>query len=201
MSYATVSQVRDHLKGVELTALGSTSEQDAQLMAAAEAATERVDDLCGRRFTTVTETRVFDGPGGAVLVLPDLLTLTAWSLEGTDQPPEALALFPLNGTPKVWARPRTGSGNPFPEGLGNVTITGTWGYSASVPGAVSRACALFAAAAILRRLAPARGRGATGVTQGSLTERYEGGAYADDERRYEVEARIMLRPLRRRRIR
>lgn len=198
MAYATVAQVKDHLRGVSLTALGTTTEQDDQIQAAADQATEQVDALAGRTFTSTTETRVFDGPGTDFLWLPDLISLTSWSEEGEERAADEMVLYPLHGSPKLWARRSSGR---FTAERAALSLTGQWGYAATVPAAVSRACALLAAAAILRRLGPSESLGTSATVQGALSERYEGGAYAADEARYEREAETLLAPYRRVRVR
>lgn len=198
MGYATLEQVKDLLKGVGLEVLGDAAEQDAQIQGAVEAASAQVDVLTGRTFIASAGTRAFDGPGTEVLVLPDLLSLSAWSEDGVSRPTSELLLGPPDGTPKTHARRVSGR---FARGRANLRLTGVWGYAESVPAPVQRACALLAAAALLRRLGPARSRGTAATVQGSLSERYERGAYSFDEERYETEARALLWPYRRLRIR
>ena len=194
MAYATVTEVKAYLKGVDLSVLGNTTEQDAAISAAADGATGRVDRSTHRTFTTASATRQFNGNGTARLFVPDLLTLTGWSMDGQAQDAESLTRYPLSTTPTLWLLYKDGL---FSPGSANVEITGTWGYASTVPAAIVTATALLAASEIYLRIAAATDGGASGLGQGGLTRRFEGGAYESTVVRLQRQAEAILRAYRR----
>jgi hypothetical protein len=128
------------------------------------------------------------------LPVPDLLTLTGWAMDGAAQDPAALVRYPLNSTPTLWLLLKSGA---FGLGEGNVTVTGTWGYAASVPADIAVATAVLAAADVLSRVAPAKDAGTTAVTQGGLSQKYDGSAFEAHVRRLEGSAEGLLSGFRR----
>lgn len=194
MAYATVADVKAYLKGVELDVLGTSAEQDAALAQATEVAGDHVERRANRSFTPVSETRVFDGSGTERLVIPDLLALAGWEVDGVGRDGTELRRYPLWGLPTLWLVLREGV---FPKGRANVAVTGIWGYAMTPPAAVAQATALYAACDVLARLAAAKDGGTTAVTQASLSQRYERGAYAFEGERYRLAADRILMTYRR----
>jgi hypothetical protein len=194
MGYATVDDVKAYLKGVDLSTLGTSTEQDDAITNAADGATAQVDHFTRRTFSTVTETRTFDGSGTCKLFIPDLISMTAWAVEGEAQTLSELTLYPLSGPPSLWLVWNEGI---FPCGSANIEIAGTWGYANTVPVAIVSATAKLAAADVLGRLAPAKDLGARKTTQGSLIQEFETSAYAGEIERLTREAETLLKSFRR----
>ncbi len=155
MAYATVADVKAYLKGVELDVLGTSAEQDAALAQATEVAGDHVERRANRSFTPVSETRVFDGSGTERLVIPDLLALAGWEVDGVGRDGTELRRYPLWGLPTLWLVLREGV---FPKGRANVAVTGIWGYAMTPPAAVAQATALYAACDVLARAGGGEGR-------------------------------------------
>jgi hypothetical protein len=186
--------VKAYLKGVDLSVLGTSTEQDDAVTNASDGATAQVDQFTRRTFSTVTETRNFDGTGTCKLFIPDLISLSGWTVEGMAESLSELIRYPLSGTPTLWL---LWNGGIFPCGSSNIGVTGAWGYANTVPIAVVAATAKLAAADILGRLAPATDLGARKTTQGSLIQEFETGAYAGEMERLTREAETLLRSYRR----
>lgn len=199
MAYATVSEVRAYIEGVDLSDLGTTAEQDSAISAAADLATLRVERRTRRSFTPVTETRTFDGTGSVRLLVPDLISITGWTMDGIAQDVSNLTRYPLNVTPTLWLLMKYGV---FTLGNANIEITGAWGYANAVPADITNAAAMIAAAMIaaadvLTRISPATGSGMTAVSQGGLSQRYDDGAFGAEIRRLERSAEGLLAGFRR----
>ncbi|MGC8833845.1 MAG: hypothetical protein ACP5R4_07285 [Armatimonadota bacterium] len=174
MAYCTADDVMKHLRGVDISALGNASEQEAAAADAAQAASLWVDGFTRRRFEAVTEAWSFDGSGTDTLFVPDLLVVEEWSMDGLSCDTAELLLCPRT-QPHTWLRLKCGV---FSRGIGNVVLKGTWGYGYSVPNEVVRCTAMLAAADLLGRTAAARDRGTSATVQGALSEHYENGAYS-----------------------
>lgn len=150
--YTTKASVKQHV-GI---ATADTSKDD--LIDALIAAFSRaVDDFCHRQFYATTATRVFDCPDGDRLWLDaDLLAVDemlngdgAEMVVGTD-----VLLWPYSGPPYRRIDIVAGSGAAFtytttPQRA--ISIEGDWGYAATTPAAIARACILWVADAIGRQ--------------------------------------------------
>jgi len=191
--YANAAAVLEYVAGVDLSALGDQAAQDAAVQEAAEIATAAVDAFTRRTFSTEVATKLLDGSGSPLLFVPDLLSLTSWSMDGVARSTSELLLCP-DSTPKIWLRLTSGV---FTVGSENVELSGTWGYGQSVPILVARATARLAAAELLGRVAISRDRGSSATSQGALSERYDGGAYAAAVGRLTMDAQRELAPFRR----
>jgi hypothetical protein len=96
-----------------------------------------------REFEATTEERLFSGNDMGGMDLPDVLEVEKVEVGGSEV--SDYRLLPLNGLPKTrvvrtsgtWPAPSTASE------LGNVAITGTWGYAATPPKSVVRAVFLM----------------------------------------------------------
>ena len=122
---------------------GGTGDDD-ELFQLLLAASVQVDRLCNRHFYSLTGTRVFDGPGGERLVMPDLISVTSIKAdEDDDQSYEVTwgtrdyATEPYNQDPTAhWGGPytsvlasKTGSKQEFLAGQRRYQIAGKWGFS------------------------------------------------------------------------
>lgn len=121
---------------------GGTADDDElfQLLLAASVLTE---DHCNRHFYTLTTTRRFDGPGGATLLVPDLISVTTLKSDddddGTYEATWATTdyqLLPLNANPtEHWGSPyqvlralKRGTKQQFAVGQARFEVVGLWGY-------------------------------------------------------------------------
>ena len=160
MSLATVGQLDAWANTVGITLTGGKQ-------AALDSATAQLHGACGRVFTMspadggVDEERAFDGNDEPVVIIDDLLTVATVELDGTAI--EATA-YELHGGPPYMYLVRgsstyvdTPDGNSYsrfamglwPQGNANVTVTGLWGYAATVPADVVEACCMLAACRLL----------------------------------------------------
>lgn len=115
-----------------------------------EAAIGAIEDFCGQRFvTTGPETRTYDGQGGRRFFLPDRLArLDAVAVQGTAMAVNLVTLAAdgreltvnPNLSPSWVVRAESDWDTPpsFLGGLGNVTVTGLFGWT-TVPGPVRQA--------------------------------------------------------------
>ncbi len=146
-NYCTLEEVKREL---EITG----AEKDASLESMIESVKGLIDSYCGRSFSTVAETRYFDGAGD-VLFIDDLVLISGvgdgiWQDDGTRAYASAMAatdydLYPLNKTPKtrVELTPLSDYG-AFAEGIRKgIKIVATWGYQATVPPDVRRAAIMW----------------------------------------------------------
>lgn len=135
--YATIAELKELLDKVSST-------DDTALTICLQAAETYINGNRGarRRFDQVSEARVFDGNGVALLPVPDLVSVTSITVApGTGQAQVALA-----GTDYYLGPPADGRGRPYtwielsdvgtyrvwPRGQRTITVTGTWGWP-SVP--------------------------------------------------------------------
>jgi len=135
-NYCTVEEIKGEL---DIT----TDEYDALISGWVGTAKELIDKYCKRAFDTVTATaRYFDG--GAILFIDDLVSIDASGFkldqDGDGVYESTLAttdyeLYPLNTTPKTLIKISSNSNyGGFATGIKKgVQITGTWGYSSSIP--------------------------------------------------------------------
>lgn len=150
--YATVVELTDYLD-IQGT------DSDALLEARIEAASRAVDGWCGRVFYTTEEPRVFTAADHRVLSVPDLLEVASLEIDSAGDRTYATSwdaadydLEPLSGPPyaSVW----TVGSRAFPLHRRGVRITGTWGYSETIPAAVREATLLQASRLYKRKDAP-----------------------------------------------
>ena len=142
MAYAQLADLKREL-GIPDNSTGD----DPLLQQKITDAQSAIDTFCRRSFEATTATRYYsrfyDGLRGYALYLEsDLLTVTALT-NGNDQ------VIPVDGS-GYWLEPR----NSPPYNIirlkssyvwifnvdGEITVTGTWGYSATAPGAIVEAC-------------------------------------------------------------
>ena len=150
----------DQLKASLDIQLGDTTD-DALLERAIEAASRSIDDLCGRRFYSATETRYYEADGWDVIDVDDLVSVTTLKTdEDQDRVYETtwavtdFELDPSDGPPytRIYATP-TGS-YAFPVWQRRaVQVVGTFGWSA-VPTPITQACLLMAARVWKRKDTP-----------------------------------------------
>jgi hypothetical protein len=143
--YTTLTAALSHL------GLPVDSPESPQVERYIEAASRRVDGICHRHFYTVSETRVFTPTASWYLVTGDILAITglatdndgdrvyevAWDtdLDFYLGPEGALA----GGTPYWFVELDRLGRYTFPVARRSVQITGTWGYSESIPPLVEQA--------------------------------------------------------------
>lgn len=130
---------------------------DTDIQRALDAATEWIDNYCGRVFgpLTASEARLFDVGETGRLHVPDLATVTEVAIDtartlsySTVITASQYQLYPLDkgqpgvrgGYNEIRLRPNVTSWS-FTQG--QVRVTGTWGYG-SIPAAVEEACILLA---------------------------------------------------------
>lgn len=140
-NYTTVDDIKAELN-LEL------DQSDPLIMGWIEAASDLIDTYCSRHFDKRDAvTRYFNGDG-ATLFFDDLLAVTTFKLDNDDDGTfeDTLAatdyiLYPLNSTPKMWAKIRSNSEySSFAKGVEKgVEIVGNWGYT-TVPPAIRQAC-------------------------------------------------------------
>ncbi len=117
---------------------------DTRLLDLLEAVSRLIDQYCNRHFYVLVATRRFDGDGGTVLNVPDLISIT--SLKTDDNKDRTFEttwaatdylLYPSNAEPtQIWGRPYTrvlvdtevGKEDIFTAGMRTVQIDGKWGY-------------------------------------------------------------------------
>jgi len=156
---------------ISLTELKNTAElvgtnfADYDLQAAINAASDAINEFCGRRFdsdpTGATVSRRYTARRAQSIDIDDLISATTvavdWDGNGTfEQPWTATSqydLWPFNaaldGKPYEQIRARPYSGVWFPGWPGAVQITGRWGWPA-VPSQVVEATTIHAARLVKR---------------------------------------------------
>ena len=144
MSYATLTQVKDYL-GI------TTSVTDDNLIADIITRAEGlIDAYTDRSFEATTETRYFtvDSTDGQDLLLhgDDLLTVTKLTNgNGVEVTSGNYRLFPRNDNPKWLVRLDESQSWSWSDGDSEITVAGTWGYSATAPADIQHACVRLAA--------------------------------------------------------
>ncbi len=139
-SYAALGALKG-ASALNITGAG----EDARLLALLEGVSRLIDRLCNRHFYVLNAARVFDGGGGARLLLPDLVSVDAGGVT-TDEDGDRIfetawadndyALLPPNADPTsggAHSRPYTSieaiRGNGvWPAGRRTVRIAGQWGW-------------------------------------------------------------------------
>lgn len=158
-AWPTSQDVFDRLgaAGVTLRADASTDRVDA-VLAAVES---ELEVGCQRQFVadTAVSARYFDGSGTPLLEIDDYIpaSITAVALMGYSSIAASFSSWNElydDGKPACVIALRRGTLpqlglvylDRFPQGSGNIKVTGKWGYAASIPAQVWEAVALEAAA-------------------------------------------------------
>jgi hypothetical protein len=157
--YATLAQLKQQQSITDTT-------DDARLAAALETSSRAIDDYCGRRFYSATETRYYTARKLHSLTVDDLLSVTTLQTDddadGTHETTWATTdydLAPYNaatdGKP-YWYIEVAHNGNylfPFRIHRG-VKIVGVFGFAATVPAPVTAACLIQATRLWFRKDSP-----------------------------------------------
>lgn len=139
MGYATVTQVKEYV------GISETFSDDNLLTDIIERAQGLIDAYTGRVFEAATATKYFDSAhiDGQDLNLygEDLLSVTTL----TNGNSAVIAsgdyrLFPRNSSPKWGIKLDEGKSWSFADGDSEVSVAGTWGYSATAPLDIQHAC-------------------------------------------------------------
>jgi hypothetical protein len=138
MAYLTVSDAKAYL-GI---AVADTTE-DTLLGLLITAAQSAIDAYCGRAFEAATETRFY----GRSQVLSqelrldrDLLSVTTLTNgDGTVIGAANYVLLPRNSAPRYAIRLKSTTNWIFATDDSEITVAGSWGYSATAPGSVVQA--------------------------------------------------------------
>lgn len=126
---------------------------DAEMTLLTDYAASIIDVFCNRQFVATTETRLYDVPADRRELLLDKEILTCTQLvngDGSVISPTNYVLYPLNGLYKHTIKLKWTLNGPnlfvfttSPEGA--ISVTGTWGYSATAPNAIKYANVRLAA--------------------------------------------------------
>ena len=139
MAYATSVQVKDYL------GIASTVVDDNLLGDLITRAEGLIDAYTGRTFTAVTATKYFgeNCTDGQDLMLygEDLLTVTKLTNGNAVEVASGnYRLFPRNDSPKWLIKLDEGKSWSFSDGDSEISVAGTWGYSATAPADIQHAC-------------------------------------------------------------
>lgn len=143
--YLTLDEAKSYL-GI------SDTDDDVSIELAVEAASRAIDDWCGRRFYTATETRYYTSDSGTVLDVDEFTSITTLKTDGdgdgtfgTVWASSDYVLEPFNaaadGRPYTRITKATNGNYSFPSTRRGVEIAGSFGWP-SVPDAVKQACAI-----------------------------------------------------------
>ena len=145
MSYASMTNLKDYL-GISVA---STADDPllTDLLARAEGI---IDAYTGRHFEAETATKYFtiDDVDGQDLNLwgYDLLTVTKLTNgDGMEIASGSYKLFPRNDNPKWMIRLDEEQSWNFTDADSEISVAGTWGYSATAPADITHACIRLAA--------------------------------------------------------
>jgi len=145
--YTTTSAMKTYLR------IASASD-DALIGSLVTRASNLIDDHCGRWFAAQTLTRKFDAVGGHItgkllLLDADLLTVTSIvNGDGASISGGSYILRPANWPPYFGISLKQSSGlrwNYLTDPEEAITISGTWGYSATAPEPIVQAAVRLAA--------------------------------------------------------
>jgi hypothetical protein len=149
--YATLSQIKTYLST-------SSTNDDARLESAIEAASRSIDATCRRTFFSTTATKHFEAEASDYASLPDdLLSATAVSIDLGNRNyivlPATDYEFEPNETPYTSIHTAPGGINSFPTGRRGMRIAGNWGFctTGSHPDAINNACLILAVRYFKRR--------------------------------------------------
>ena len=139
MAYATSVQVKDYL------GIASTVVDDNLLGDLITRAEGLIDAYTGRTFTAVTATKYFgkNCTDGRELNLYgyDLLTVTKLTNgDGVEITSANYRLFPRNDNPKWIIKLDEDYSWEFDDSDSEISVAGTWGYSATAPADIQHAC-------------------------------------------------------------
>jgi len=137
MSYTSKSRISNYL------IVDISDSFNSQITEWIEAIEAWINTYCGREFEQESATfKLYDGSGSRELLIDDLLTLSKIetldedgdvdeTLDNTNQ----YYLYPANKTPKyrIVINSANASIAIFPRGRQNIKITGTFGYSVTIP--------------------------------------------------------------------
>jgi len=145
MSYASLANLKSYL-GIATTATGD----DALLADLLTRAEGIIDAYTGRHFEAETATKYFtiDDIDGQNLYLwgYDLLSVTKLTNgDGVEIASGSYKLFPRNDNPKWIIRLNEDKAWNFTNGDSEISVAGTWGYSATAPADITHACIRLAA--------------------------------------------------------
>ena len=145
MSYASLANLKSYL-GIATTATGD----DALLADLLTRAEGIIDAYTGRHFEAETATKYFtiDDIDGQNLYLwgYDLLSVTKLTNgDGVEIAAGSYKLFPRNDDPKWIIRLNEDQAWSFANGDSEISVAGTWGYSATAPADITHACIRLAA--------------------------------------------------------
>lgn len=143
MSYASLQQLKDYL-GI------TTDGDDDLLQELIDRAAGIIDAYTGRRFEAETDTRYFqktDVDGNDLpLYSDDLLTITKLTNgDGVEITSADYRLFPRNSNPKWLIKLDESKSWSFSTGDSEVSVAGTWGWSATAPADIQHACVRLSA--------------------------------------------------------
>lgn len=139
MGYASIIQVKDYL------GIAATSTDDNLLGDLISRAEGMIDAYTGRNFEAVTATKYFGSEvvSGQDLMLygEDLLTVTKLTNGNAVEVTSGnYRLFPRNDSPKWIIRLDESQSWSFSDGDSEISVAGTWGYSATAPADIQHAC-------------------------------------------------------------
>ncbi len=154
--YITLAEFKSYAKIVSVDGI-----DDAVISALISGASLYIDKFTGRRFSSNTETHLFDVPTGRdrnILFLDDdLLSITTLTNgDSTVITSGYYNLLPLNKSPKYAIRLKDSSSyawEPTSSGdyVGAISVAGAWGYAATAPADIKTACYEISMAAYKRR--------------------------------------------------
>lgn len=113
-----------------------------------------IEGETGRVFIPYTAEKVYSGTGKRTLIIDDIQSMTSITIteDGTDTVYEADALtaefilYPTDSEKKYGVSLKdTSDRMAFPQGVGNVKINGSWGYSPEVPYDITSVCITLSA--------------------------------------------------------
>ena len=145
MSYASLANLKSYL-GIATTATGD----DALLADLLTRAEGIIDAYTGRHFEAETATKYFtiDDIDGQNLYLwgYDLLSVTKLTNgDGVEIASGSYKLFPRNDNPKWIIRLNEDKAWNFTNGDSEISVAGTWGFSATASADITHACIRLAA--------------------------------------------------------
>lgn len=145
MAYASLTDLKAYL-GISV----SEESDDALLTDLLSRAEKIIDGRTGRKFEAATETRYFssDDTDGPYLNLwnADLLTVTKLTNgDGNEITSANYKLLPRNSSPKWLIQLHEDQAWNFDDSDSEITVAGTWGYSATAPADIEHATIRLAA--------------------------------------------------------
>lgn len=149
--YATLSQIKTYLST-------TSTNDDARLENAIEAASRAIDGLCRRYFFLTADTRYYEAEASDYISIPDdIYNVTEISIDAGNRNYVALASSDYElepGQPPYMSiHTAPGSAIAFPSGRRGIKIQGNFGYCATgqYPDAINNACLILAVRYFKRR--------------------------------------------------